>query len=84
MHGRGSMLPLIRPIAFPDRVTVGGPVREIGRTSVRYELGVFLQWTRTPLQRKAISSTFSLTQRFFSGPLPIRPEVRELLLGIAV
>ena len=72
----------IRPIAFPDQVTVGVRVREIGRTSVRYELGVFRNDEESAAAEGHFVHVFvdAKTQR----PVPIGAEVRELLLGIAV
>ena len=51
-----------RGIRFPDRVSAGLRVTKLGRSSVRYEIGIFAA-TRTRRQPTATSSTCSWTGR---------------------
>ena len=44
-------------LSFPDRVTVGVRVANIGRSSVRYDLAVE-QWERRAIQLQAVNADF--------------------------
>ena len=69
-------------LAFPDRVTVGIRVAHIGRSSVRYEIGVF----RNDDDAAAAEGHFVhvFVERGSQKPVPIPDEARALLGGIAV
>ena len=69
-------------IAFPDRLTVGIRVAAIGRTSVRYEVGVF----RDPGDTAAAEGHFVhvFVERGTQRPVPIPDEARGKLNLIAV
>ena len=65
------------PIAFPDRVDVGLRVASIGRSSVRYELGVF----RNDDDAAAAAGHFVhvYVDRTTNRTVPVPPAVRDAL-----
>ena len=70
-----------RPIAFPDRVTVGLLVAHLGRSSVRYEIGLF----RNDEAAAAAEAQFThvYVDRATMRPTPIPPATRQALAEIA-
>lgn len=71
-----------RSLAFPDRVTVGVRVAQIGRSSVRYELAIF----RNDEDEAAAEGHFIhvFVERGSQRPVPIPAESRAILQGILV
>jgi acyl-CoA thioester hydrolase len=69
-------------LAFPDRVTVGIRVASIGRSSVRYEIGVFRNDDDTAAAEGHFVHVF--VERGTQRPVPIPEESRMLLNRIAV
>ena len=71
-----------RSLAFPDRVTVGVRVASIGRSSVRYELGIF----RNDEDEAAAEGHFVhvFVERGSQRPVAIPDESRAILHRIAV
>jgi acyl-CoA thioester hydrolase len=71
-----------KPVAFPDRVTVGVRVKELGRSSVRYEVAVFRNDDDLAAAEGHFVHVFvdAATER----PLAIPEETRRKLLAIAV
>ena len=67
----------LRPIAFPDRVTAGLRVAHVGRSSVRYEIGLF----RNEDEAAAAVGHFVhvYVGRADRRPTAIPPAVREAL-----
>ena len=68
-------------VAFPDRITVGLRVARIGRSSVRYEIGVFREDEEVAAAEGHFVHVFveSATQR----PVPMTDDVRAKLESIA-
>ena len=68
-------------LAFPDRVTVGIRVAHVGRSSVRYEIGVF----RDDEDAAAAEGHFVhvFVERGAQKPVPIPDDAREKLGRIA-
>ena len=69
-------------LAFPDRVTVGIRVASIGRSSVRYDIGVF----RNDEDSAAAEGHFVhvFVQRGVQKPVPIPEDARAKLALITV
>jgi acyl-CoA thioester hydrolase len=69
-------------ITFPDRVTVGLRVGQIGRTSIRYEIGVFRNDDEVAAAEGQFIHVFveAKTQR----PVPVPDAARTKLEAIAV
>jgi len=68
-------------LAFPDRVTVGIRVANVGRSSVRYEVGVFRNDDDTAAAEGHFVHVF--VERGSQRPVPIPDESREKLSLIA-
>ena len=70
-----------RSLSFPDRVTVGIRVARIGRSSVRYELGIF----RNDEDAAAAEGHFVhvFVERGSQQPVPIAEASRVILQRIA-
>ncbi len=66
------------PIVFPETVDAGLRVGRLGRRSVTYEIGLFLQGTGRAAWPRAGSCTCSWTARR-AGPAEIPPPVRACL-----
>ncbi|HYZ24960.1 MAG TPA: thioesterase family protein [Rhodopila sp.] len=64
-------------LAFPDRVTVGIRVAQIGRSSVRYEIGVFRNDDDTAAAEGYFVHVF--VERGTQRPVPIPDESRAKL-----
>jgi acyl-CoA thioester hydrolase len=64
-------------LAFPDRVTVGIRVANIGRSSVRYEIGIFRNDEDTAAAEGHFVHVF--VERGVQRPVPIPDESREKL-----
>jgi acyl-CoA thioester hydrolase len=69
------------PIAFPDTVTVGLRVARLGRSSVRYELGIF----RNEIETAAAEGDFVhvYVDRASMRPVAIPDDVRDGLQSVA-
>ena len=69
-------------VAFPDRISVGLRVARMGRSSVRYEIGVFREEDDIAAAEGHFVHVFveAATQR----PVPIAEDVRAKLEAIAV
>ena len=69
-------------LSFPDRVTVGVRVASIGRSSVRYELGIF----RNDEDGAAAEGHFVhvFVERGSQKPVPIPEDSRAILQRISV
>ncbi len=68
------------PIAFPDTVHAGLRVGHLGRSSVRYELGLF----RNDEDRAAAQGHFVhvYVDRVTNRPTPIGETLRQMLTGL--
>jgi acyl-CoA thioester hydrolase len=64
-------------LAFPDRVNVGIRVASIGRSSVRYEIGIFRNDDDTAAAEGHFVHVF--VERGVQKPVPIPPESRAKL-----
>ncbi len=71
-----------RPIAFPDRITVGLRCARIGTSSVRYELGVFRDGVDSAAAEGHFVHVF--VERDSLRPVPIPAHVRAALQSIMV
>ena len=69
-------------LAFPDRVAVGIRVANIGRSSVRYEIGVFRNDEDVAAAEGHFVHVF--VERGAQKPVPIPDDAREKLKRIAV
>ena len=69
-------------LAFPDRVTVGLRVTHIGRTSVRYEIGIFRNDEDTAAAEGYFVHVF--VERGSQKPVPISDDSRAILNRIMV
>jgi acyl-CoA thioester hydrolase len=69
-------------LAFPDRVTVGIRVASIGRSSVRYEIGVFQNDKDVAAAEGHFVHVF--VERGVQKPVPIPEDARMKLELIAV
>lgn len=69
-------------LAFPDRVTVGIRVANIGRSSVRYEIGVFRNDEETAAAEGHFIHVF--VERGAQKPVPIPEESRDKLSKLTV
>ena len=69
-------------LAFPDRVAVGIRVAHIGRSSVRYEIGVFRNDDDIAAAEGHFVHVF--VERGSQRPVPIPDEARAILQKIAV
>lgn len=69
-----------KPITFPERITAGIRVAKLGRTSVRYEIGLF----REDDQETAADGYFVhvFVDRATEMPTPLSPTLREALSKI--
>ena len=65
------------PIAFPTPVEIGLVVAELGRRSMRYELGVFAAGATTTAAHGRF--THVMVDRVTRRPVPIPPEWRQVL-----
>lgn len=65
------------PVAFPQRVQAGIRVAHVGRSSVRYEVGVFVEGA----ERTAAKGHFVhvYVDRAARRPAPLPPELRHVL-----
>ena len=64
-------------IAFPDAIEIGVRVAQLGRSSIRYDLGVFLQGE--PECRALGEFTHVYVDRASQKPVPIPDPVRAVL-----
>ena len=72
-----------RPIAFPDRVAAGIRVAHLGRSSVRYEVGIFRNEEETASAQGHFVHVY--VDRETNRPTPILPErLREALQPLVV
>jgi acyl-CoA thioester hydrolase len=69
-------------LAFPDRVTVGIRVASIGRSSVRYDIGVFRNDDDVAAAEGHFVHVF--VERGAQKPVPIPDHARAILQRIAV
>lgn len=65
------------PIAFPDTVHAGLRVGELGRTSVRYEVGIFRNDQATASAQGHFVHVY--VDRASGHPVPLPPELRAVL-----
>ncbi len=68
------------PLAFPDSVEAGIRVAHIGRSSVRYEIGLFLQDAPDVAAQGHFVHVY--VDRESNRPVEIPPEVRRFLEGL--
>jgi len=71
-----------RPIAFPDTIAAGLRVAHIGRTSVRYEVGLFRN--DEPAIAAAGHFVHVYVERASNRPAPLGGEMRAALAGLMV
>jgi len=70
-----------RSLAFPDRIDACLRVRTLGRTSVRYEVGLFRQGEQEPAATGYFVHVF--VDRATRRPAPIEGQMREALERLA-
>jgi acyl-CoA thioester hydrolase len=71
-----------RPIAFPDTIAAGLRVAHIGRTSVRYEVGLFRN--DEPAIAAAGHFVHVYVERASNRPAPLADAMRAALAGLMV
>jgi acyl-CoA thioester hydrolase len=64
-------------IAFPDKIDVGVAVEHIGRSAVRYRLGIFKRGAENPSAQGM--AVFCYVGKSSFTPMPITPEIRSVL-----
>lgn len=70
-----------RPVAFPDRITAGVSVARIGRSSVRYEVGIF---KNDEVEASASGHFIHVYVDAESRrPVPIQNDLRQVLQAIS-
>ncbi|GAA2816099.1 acyl-CoA thioesterase [Crossiella cryophila] len=69
------------PLAFPEPVEAGLRVAHLGRSSVRYEIGLFAPGTDTPAAEGTFTHVFvnRHTRRPAEITTPLRPALEKLL-----
>ncbi|MGE0749759.1 MAG: thioesterase family protein [Variibacter sp.] len=74
-----------RPIAFPDRVTAGIRVARCGRSSVRYEIGLFRNDEQTASAQGHFVHVYvdRASSRPVALPAPLRHALERLLIADA-
>ncbi len=70
------------PISFPDTVTAGVRVAHLGRSSVRYEVGLFRNEEETASAAGHFVHVY--VKRATTTPTPIPPATREFLSQLMV
>jgi acyl-CoA thioester hydrolase len=70
------------PIAFPQRVTAGVRVARIGRSSVRYEIGLFAD--DEPIGAAAGHFVHVYVDRISRRPVPLPTPLAQVLQALAV
>lgn len=70
----------LRPIAFPDRITVGLRVARLGSSSVRYEIAIFRGDEDQPSAAGHFVHVF--VDRATMRPMPIPPQSRAALAAL--
>jgi acyl-CoA thioester hydrolase len=70
-----------RPIAFPQTVEAGLRVAHVGRSSVRYEIGIFVRGEDEASAQGWFVHVF--IDRATRRPAPIPPRIREALQQLA-
>ena len=68
------------PLTFPDLVEAGISVSHIGRSSVRYEIGLFRQGADDPAAQGHFVHVY--VDRESSRPVSVPPNVRSFLEGL--
>jgi acyl-CoA thioester hydrolase len=71
-----------KSVAFPDRLSAGIRVAKLGRSSVRYEIGIFLEGDEAPAAEGHFVHVY--VDRSTNRPIPVPATVREVLARIAV
>ncbi len=71
-----------RPLAFPESIDAGLRVGKLGRSSVRYEIGLFQQGEAEPAAEGHFVHVFVLRQARSTTPIP--EPIRSALAAIAV
>lgn len=69
------------PLAFPQPVDIGLRVAHSGRSSVRYELGVFAQGAETPAAQGHFVHVY--VDRASGRPVPLPDALRRVLVELA-
>lgn len=72
----------ISSVAFPDRVTVGIRVARLGRTSVRYEIGLFRNDEDLACAQGHFAHVY--VERRTQRPVPLPGELRTVLAPLVV
>jgi acyl-CoA thioester hydrolase len=67
----------LRPISFPDRVEAGLRVAHLGRTSARYEIGIFAPGSNEPSAHGWFVHVF--VDRVTRRPAPLPASIRAAL-----
>ena len=70
------------PVAFPDTIDAGVRVTQLGRSSVRYEVGLFRNDDTTAAAAGHFVHVY--VDRDSNRPTPIPTATREFLLGLVV
>ena len=69
------------PLAFPDEVEAGLRVAHIGRSSVRYEIGLFRKGSAEPAAQGHLVHVY--VDRVSNRPTDLPPDVRQFLEGLS-
>lgn len=77
-----TMCRFVKPIAFPEAIDAGLRVREIGNSSVRYEIGIFRNGENAAAAHGHFVHVF--VERASNRPVPIPVPIRAALERILV
>jgi acyl-CoA thioester hydrolase len=72
-----TMCRYVKPIAYPDALEAGLRVGHLGRSSVRYEVGIFRKGDKTAAAQGHFVHVF--VDRAFGRPVPLPPRIRKAL-----
>jgi len=79
---RETMCRFHRPIAFPQAIDAGLRVGHVGRTSVRYEIGLFIEGEDEPAADGHFVHVF--VDRVARRPAPLPDDLRAVLQRLVV
>lgn len=72
-----TMCRFVKPLAYPDALDAGLRVGHLGRTSVRYEVGIFRKGDKAAAAHGHFIHVF--VERASGRPVPIPPRIRKAL-----
>ena len=77
-----TMCRFVKPLAYPDALEAGLRVGHLGRTSVRYEVGIFRKGEKAAAAHGHFVHVF--VDRASGRPIPIPARIRKALARIRV